>query len=119
MPEVHTEVPMYFFAGTADGGNFVDGIYPFAYIARFQNSTKEVLRNSAIMTVIHIPKSLALLAVLGVGAFFGMADTAAVFDHSGVVCMVCRGNLRECLCELYQGRGQGRRERRFFVKGNF
>lgn len=48
-----------------------------------------------------------------------MADTAAVFDHSGVVCLVCRGNLRECLCELYQGRGQGRRERRFFVKGNF
>ena len=44
-------------------------VYTFAYIARFQNSTKEVLRNSAIMTVIHIPKSLALLAVLGVGAF--------------------------------------------------
>ena len=44
-------------------------VYTFAYIARFQTSTKEVLRNSAIMTVIHIPKSLALLAVLGVGAF--------------------------------------------------
>ncbi len=61
-------------------------VYTFAYIARFQNSTKEVLRNSAIMTVIHIPKSLALLAVLGVGAFFGMADTAALFLIIPVLC---------------------------------
>ena len=30
-----------------------------------------------------------------------MADTAAVFDHSGAVCLVCRGNLRESVFVNY------------------
>ncbi len=94
-------------------------VYTFAYIARFQNSTKEVLRNSANHDGHPHSKEPCTFSRVRSRCLFGMADTAAVFDHSGVVCMVCRGNLRECLCELYQGRGQGRRERRFFVKGNF
>ena len=90
-------------------------VYTFAYIARFQNSTKKQCDHDGHP---HSKEPCTFSRVRS-RCLFGMADTAAVFDHSGAVCMVCRGNLRECLCELYQGRGQGRRERRFFVKGNF
>lgn len=44
-------------------------VYAFAYLARFQNHIKEILKNSAAMMFIHFPKTLILLVILGVAAF--------------------------------------------------
>lgn len=43
--------------------------YTFAYIARFANQTKDVLKNSAIMLFVHFPKTLLLLLILAAGVF--------------------------------------------------
>lgn len=44
-------------------------VYAFAYIARFENTTKEVMKNSAFMMFFHFPKTLILLVILAVSAF--------------------------------------------------
>ena len=44
-------------------------VYAFAYIARFANGTKEVLKNSFIMMILHFPKTLVLLLILAAAAF--------------------------------------------------
>ncbi len=44
-------------------------VYTFAYIARFANQTKDVLRNSFLMMFVHFPKTLLLLLILAAGAF--------------------------------------------------
>ena len=55
-------------------------VYTFAYIARFQNSTKEVLRNSAINDGHPHSKEPCTFSRVRSRCLFGMADTAAVFD---------------------------------------
>lgn len=44
-------------------------VYAFAYLARFQNRIKEILKNSGAMMFIHFPKTLILLLILGGAAF--------------------------------------------------
>lgn len=44
-------------------------VYTFSYIARFENTTKEVLKNSALIMFIHFPKTLILLVILALAAF--------------------------------------------------
>lgn len=44
-------------------------VYAFAYLARFQNRIKEILKNSGAMMFIHFPKTLILLLILGAAAF--------------------------------------------------
>ncbi|MCI8327847.1 MAG: YesL family protein [Lachnospiraceae bacterium] len=44
-------------------------IYTFAYMARFVDTTKETLKNSAFMMILHFPKTLLLLAILGAAMF--------------------------------------------------
>lgn len=43
--------------------------YTFAYIARFQNKTKIILKNCAMIMIYHFPASLAVLLTLGLSAF--------------------------------------------------
>lgn len=44
------------------------GIYVFPYLARFENTNKQILKNGAIMACIHFPKTLLTLAMLVVAA---------------------------------------------------
>ncbi len=42
-------------------------VYLFAYSARFENKMKETLKNTAILTIIHLPWSALIFAILVVG----------------------------------------------------
>lgn len=44
-------------------------VYTFAYIARFSNQTKDVLKNSFLMMFVHFPKTFLILLILAAGAF--------------------------------------------------
>lgn len=40
-------------------------IYIFPYVARFENTTKQVLKNTAYMAVANLPKTIIMVVVLG------------------------------------------------------
>lgn len=44
-------------------------VYTFAAIARFENTTRELLKVSAWIMIAHLPKTLAVLGILAVSAF--------------------------------------------------
>lgn len=44
-------------------------VYTFAAIARFENTTRELLKISAWIMIAHLPKTLAVLGILAVSAF--------------------------------------------------
>lgn len=43
-------------------------IYSFTYVARFANTTKQIMKNSALLAVAHFPQSLLCLLIVVVGA---------------------------------------------------
>lgn len=49
--------------------NGVWAMYVFPYIARFENRTKIILKNSVFMAIRHLPRTLAMAAILAVGIF--------------------------------------------------
>lgn len=48
------------------------GIYLFAYTARFENTTKIILKNCALLTIVHLPKTVVLLVFLVVAVLIGV-----------------------------------------------
>lgn len=48
------------------------GIYLFSYTARFENTTKEILKNCGIIAVANLPKTVLLFVVLVAGIVLGM-----------------------------------------------
>ncbi|MBO5371619.1 MAG: YesL family protein [Lachnospiraceae bacterium] len=48
------------------------GVYLFSYTARFENSTKEILKNSGIIAIANLPKTILLFVILVVGVLLGM-----------------------------------------------
>lgn len=48
------------------------GIYLFAYTARFENTTKIILKNCALIAIVHLPKTALLLVFLVVAVLIGV-----------------------------------------------
>ncbi len=48
------------------------GIYLFSYTARFENTTKQILKNCGIIAVANLPKTVVLLVILVAGIVLGM-----------------------------------------------
>lgn len=55
------------------------GLYIFPYMARFENKTKNILKNAAIMAVLHLPKTLLLVLLTVVFGLICFIIPIAIF----------------------------------------
>lgn len=63
-------------------------IYIFTYAARFINSIKATMKNAAIMVLLHLPWSLAILALCIIGAMVVyLSPPTIIFIPAGVACL--------------------------------
>ena len=63
-------------------------IYLFTYAARFENSIKAILKNAAIMVLLHLPWSIVLLVLSVAGAMVVyLSPPTILFVPAGIACL--------------------------------
>lgn len=78
-------------------------IYVFPYIARFENTTKEIMKNSLLIAFAHLPKTLLMFALFVVSAlliyFFGFLIILVPGLYTWVKSYLMEGIFRKYMSE--------------------
>lgn len=61
-------------------------IYVFPYVARFANTTKEIMKNAMLIAVANLPKTLAMFAILVIGVFLVYLFGILIFVIPSLCC---------------------------------
>jgi len=57
----------------------IEFVYAFAGLARFENTTKNLMKNGFLMAIFHLPQTFAILIVLGVAGYLTTTIFLATF----------------------------------------
>lgn len=74
--------------------------YVFPYIARFQNTTKEILRNVTVMAILNLPKTILSFINLAIGAVVVYFAPVALFVVP-IICACVQNSILEKIFRKY------------------